>query len=116
MIKGMSCLFCKIANGEIPIHKLYEDDSCIAFADIHPQAPVHLLIIPRQHIVSLADVSAKDEGLLGHLLATATQLAATQKLAKGFRVVVNTGEEGGQTVNHLHLHVLGGRAMHWPPG
>ncbi len=112
----MNCLFCKIVNGEIPAQKLHEDDFCIAFADIHPQAPVHLLIIPRQHIGSLADVNAKDEPLLGHLLATATHLAETQKLAKGFRVVVNTGEEGGQTVDHLHLHVLGGRAMHWPPG
>ena len=116
MMECMSCLFCNFVNGEIPTQKLYEDDSCIAFADIHPQAPVHLLIIPRRHIGSLAQAGANDEELLGHLLATATQVATAQKLAKGFRVVINTGEDGGQTVGHLHLHLLGGRAMHWPPG
>lgn len=112
----MDCLFCKIVAGEIPAQKVYEDDSCIAFADIDPKAPIHLLVIPRRHISSLAQVNAKDKELLGHLLLSATELAAKQHLAKGFRIVMNTGEEGGQTVDHLHLHVLGGRSMHWPPG
>ncbi len=112
----MECLFCKIVQGAIPAQKVYEDDFCIAFADIHPQAPVHLLVIPRRHIRSLAHVSAEDKELLGHLLLSVKELAAQQKLARGFRVVMNTGEDGGQTVDHLHMHVLGGRAMHWPPG
>jgi histidine triad (HIT) family protein len=111
----MDCIFCKIANGEIPARKLYEDDACIAFADLHPQAPLHLLVIPRRHVHSLAETSREDTPLLGNLLAVASELGR-QKLPKGFRVVVNAGEEGGQTVDHLHLHVLGGRAMHWPPG
>ena len=112
----MNCLFCKIVSGEIPAKKLYEDDSAIAFADIHPQAPTHFLVIPKQHIASLAQTAATDKDLLGHLTLVATELAAKHNLTKGFRIVVNTGEEGGQTVDHLHLHVLGGRAMHWPPG
>ncbi len=112
----MDCLFCKIAVGEIPATKVYEDASCIAFSDIHPQAPVHLLIIPRQHIASLDEVRETYRELLGHLMLVAAELAKQQKLSKGFRVVMNTGVDGGQTVNHLHLHLLGGRAMHWPPG
>ncbi len=112
----MDCLFCKIVKGEIPAKKVYEDASSIAFADIHPQAPVHLLLIPRKHIVSLAHAGAEDQELLGHLLATAAKIAAQENLAKGFRVVMNIGSDGGQTVDHLHLHILGGRAMHWPPG
>ena len=112
----MDCLFCKIAVGEISATKFYEDASCIAFSDIHPQAPVHLLIIPRQHIASLEAANEKDQELLGHLMLVAAELAKQQKLSKGFRVVMNTGVDGGQTVNHLHLHLLGGRAMHWPPG
>ena len=112
----MNCLFCRIAAGEIPAQKLYEDEACIAFADIHPQAPTHFLVIPKQHIDSLSQATAADKGLLGHLTQVATELAAKQNLAKGFRVVINTGPDGGQTVDHLHLHVLGGRVMHWPPG
>jgi len=112
----MDCIFCKIVNGEIPAQKFYEDESCIAFSDINPQAPVHLLVIPRRHIASLAETTAQDAELLSRLVIAAKKLAEKQKLAKGFRIVVNTGEEGGQTVDHLHLHVLGGRAMHWPPG
>jgi histidine triad (HIT) family protein len=115
-MKSMDCLFCKIVNEEIPVRKVYEDESSIAFADINPQAPVHLLVIPRKHIQSLAEVGAEDRELLGHLLATAAKVAAQENLAQGFRVVLNIGKEGGQTVDHLHLHVLGGRAMHWPPG
>jgi histidine triad (HIT) family protein len=112
----MDCLFCKIVNGEIPAQKVYEDETCIAFSDINPQAPVHLLVIPREHIASLAEAEAKHKELLGHLLSCATKLAAKQNLAEGFRIVINTGKDGGQTVDHLHLHLLGGRAMHWPPG
>ncbi len=115
-VESVDCLFCKIVAGEIPAQKLYEDDACIAFADIHPQAPVHMLVIPRRHIGSLAHAERTDEPLLGHLLSVAAELAKRQQLAKGFRVVLNIGEQGGQTVDHLHLHVLGGRAMHWPPG
>jgi histidine triad (HIT) family protein len=112
----MNCLFCKIVAGEIPAQKLYEDDSTLAFADIHPQAPTHFLVIPKQHLDSLAQATEANKDILGHLTLVATDLAAKQNLPKGFRIVVNTGPDGGQTVDHLHLHVLGGRAMHWPPG
>ncbi len=114
-IEGMNCLFCRIVSGEIPATKIFEDDVSIAFADIHPQAPTHFLVIPKKHIDSLAQATQDDKELLGHLTLVATELAK-KSLSKGFRVVINTGEEGGQTVDHLHLHVLGGRAMHWPPG
>lgn len=110
----MSCLFCKIVAGEIPSTPVYQDEQCYAFADIAPKAPVHVLVVPRVHIASLAET--KDEALLGHLLATAGEIARAKGLGKGYRVVVNTGAEGGQTVDHLHLHVLGGRGMTWPPG
>lgn len=118
MLFVMDCIFCKIAAGEIPSKKLYEDDQAIAFADLNPQAPVHALIIPRQHIASLTEVGAteQEKTLVGHLHGIANQLARQQKLGKGYRIVVNIGPEGGQTVSHLHLHLLGGRQMHWPPG
>lgn len=112
----MDCLFCKIAAGAIPVQKLFEDDTIMAFADIHPQAPVHVLIIPRKHIDSLAHLSPGDEMLLGRMHAVAKQVAEQQGLHNGFRTVMNTGDGGGQTVPHLHLHLLGGRPMHWPPG
>ena len=112
----MDCLFCKIAAGEIPAKILYQDEQVFAFADIRPQAPTHLLVLPRKHIPSLAQAEAGDEALLGHLLSVSAAVARQEKLARGFRVVVNSGDEGGQTVDHLHLHVLGGRPMHWPPG
>jgi len=112
----MSCLFCKIVDGSIPSTAVYQDDQCYAFADIHPQAPVHVLIVPRRHIDSLAGASDADKDLLGHLALVAAEIARSKGLGKGFRVVMNNGEDGGQTVDHLHLHVLGGRAMHWPPG
>ncbi len=112
----MDCLFCKIAAGDIPVQKVLEDDTTLAFTDIHPQAPVHVLIIPRKHITSLAHLSPEDEQLIGHMHALAKKVAEQKGLEKGFRTVVNTGPEGGQTVDHLHLHVLGGRPMHWPPG
>ncbi len=113
---GMDCIFCKIANWEIPATRLYEDEQAIAFADLHPQAPVHFLVVPRQHLVSLAHLSPKDAPVLGHLLSLAGELAAKQGLAQGFRTVINSGDDGGQTVGHLHIHVLGGRQMRWPPG
>ena len=112
----MSCVFCKIADGSIPSTAVYQDELCYAFADIHPVSPVHVLIIPREHFGSLDDTSAKHRELLGHLLQTAAQIARDKGLAKGYRVVINTGEDGGQTVDHLHLHLLGGRHMTWPPG
>jgi histidine triad (HIT) family protein len=112
----MSCLFCKIIDGSIPSTAVYQDDQCYAFADIHPQAPVHLLVVPREHIVSLADDNEGHRALFGHLLWATAQIARAKGLAKGYRVVVNTGQDGGQTVNHLHLHLLGGRSLTWPPG
>ncbi|WP_446745135.1 histidine triad nucleotide-binding protein [Silvibacterium acidisoli] len=114
----MDCIFCKIIAGEIPSKKLFADDSVYAFADIDPKAPFHALIVPRRHVDSMAELNAgeADAALLGHLLATAGNIAREQKLDKGYRVVINTREDGGQTVDHLHLHLMGGRAMHWPPG
>ena len=112
----MSCLFCKIVEGSIPSTALYQDELCYAFADINPQAPVHVLIAPREHIVSMADAVEGDRSLFGHLLWVAAEIARAKGLAKGYRVVINTGEDGGQTVDHLHVHLLGGRSMTWPPG
>jgi histidine triad (HIT) family protein len=112
----MSCLFCKIVDGSIPSTAVYQDEQCYAFADIHPQAPVHILITPREHIASLAEGSEDDSALFGHLLWVAAQIAQGKSLAKGYRVVINTGEDGGQTVDHLHVHLLGGRSLTWPPG
>ena len=110
----MDCLFCKIADGSIPSRKVFEDDIAFAIQDIKPQGPVHVLVIPKEHLRSLAEADDKD--LLGHLLYVAKDVAVERKLGKGYRVVINTGEDGGQTVDHLHLHVIGGRPMHWPPG
>jgi histidine triad (HIT) family protein len=112
----MSCLFCKIVEGSIPSTPVYQDELCYAFADIHPQAPVHILIVPREHIGSQNDTDREKSALLGHLLATATEIARAKHLDGGYRVVINTGPDGGQTVDHLHLHLLGGRQLHWPPG
>lgn len=115
------CVFCKIAAQVIPAPLLHSDEHCVAFADIHPQAPTHVLVIPRQHVASLTEVAALPqataEPLLGHLLAVATQLTARLFVQEsGFRVVINTGADAGQSVSHLHLHVLGGRPLSWPPG
>jgi histidine triad (HIT) family protein len=112
----MSCLFCKIAEGTIPSTAVFQDDLVYAFADISPKAPVHVLVIPREHIASLVDSDERHRALLGHLLGTAAVIARQKGLGKGYRIVVNTGEDGGQTVDHLHLHLLGGRALSWPPG
>lgn len=112
----MDCLFCKIAAGTIPVTRLYETDEVLAFPDINPQAPVHVLIIPRAHFASLAHSSPAETPLLGTLLASAAEVARQQGLENGYRVVINTGDDGGQTVSHLHLHLLGKRHMGWPPG
>ncbi|MBU0674265.1 MAG: histidine triad nucleotide-binding protein [Proteobacteria bacterium] len=110
------CLFCKIAKGEIPANKLYEDDDLLAFWDISPQAPKHFLIIPKKHIKDPASVGADDAALIGTLIRKAGELAAENGIGNGFRLVFNNGAEAGQTVFHIHLHVLGGRPMAWPPG
>lgn len=112
----MSCLFCKIVDGSIPSTAVYQDDEVYAFADIQPQAPVHILIVPREHVGSLAEAGSDDQALLGHLLWVAAEIARSKKLDKGYRVVLNTGEDGGQSVDHLHAHLLGGRTLAWPPG
>ncbi len=109
------CIFCKIAAGEIPAQIVKKGDGMLAFTDLNPQAPTHVLVIPTTHVGSLND--AKDSAALGKLMAFARDLAQEAGIAtKGYRVVVNTNPDGGQTVFHLHLHLLGGRAMHWPPG
>jgi histidine triad (HIT) family protein len=112
----MPCLFCKIIAGEIPSKTIFEDDLTYAFRDINPQAPSHVLVVPRKHIASLAESGPEDENLLGHLHLVAARIAASEGLSDGFRTVINTGPDGGQTVDHLHVHLLGGRSMHWPPG
>jgi len=115
-IASSDCLFCKIVAGDIPANRVYEDEFSIGFPDISPQAPTHILIIPKQHIASTAKAEAEHSALLGSLMSAAAQIARSEKLHKGYRIVVNTGDDGGQTVNHLHLHLLGGRHMSWPPG
>ncbi len=112
----MDCLFCKIAAGEIPADKVYEDDEILAFRDIAPQAPVHVLVIPRRHLAGPAAVGQAESALAGRLLAVAAQVARQEGVGEDFRLVINNGEGAGQTVFHLHLHVLGGRRMAWPPG
>ncbi|HYH87520.1 MAG TPA: histidine triad nucleotide-binding protein [Pyrinomonadaceae bacterium] len=116
MATQQDCIFCKIVAGEIPAAKIFEDEYALAFRDINPQAPTHALVIPRAHIASLADASESDETLLGHLLRVAARVARDEGHAEGFRTVVNTGADAGQTVFHLHVHVLGGRKLAWPPG
>ena len=109
------CLFCKIAAGEIPSKKLYEDDKCLAFYDIDPQAPVHFLVIPKKHLASISSVNEENAAIVGHMMAVIAQL--TNKLMLGsYRVVSNVGGQAGQSVFHLHFHVLAGRDMTWPPG
>lgn len=113
----MNCLFCKIVAGDIPADIVYQDDKVLAFRDITPQAPVHLLIIPKKHIAALSELEDQDTELVGYVTKVATQLAAAEGLAdEGYRVVMNCNQAGGQTVFHLHMHLLGGRQMHWPPG
>lgn len=109
-------IFSKIIRKEIPADIVYEDDLALAFRDVHPQAPIHILVIPKQPIVSLAQATTADATLLGHLLIVVKHIAEREGLDNGYRVVINTGEDGGQTVFHLHLHLLGKRSMTWPPG
>lgn len=109
------CLFCKVAAGDIPAAVVYEDDVCLAFEDINPQAPTHTLVIPREHLSDLRGIGAENKDLMGHLVTVANRVARDKGLAS-YRTVINTGPESGQTVFHLHLHLLGGRPMGWPPG
>jgi len=110
------CIFCKIVDGQIPSDTVYEDDDVVAFRDLHAQAPVHLLVVPRRHIESLDAADPADGALLGKVLLVAQQLAKEQKIESGYRVVNNCGAPAGQSVFHIHFHVLGGRPMAWPPG
>jgi len=112
----MSTIFSRIISREIQAEILYEDDLCLAFRDIRPQAPIHFLVIPKKEIVSLAELSPEDEQTVGRCLLVASRVAADQGLVGGYRLVANTGNDGGQEVPHLHFHVLGGRKLTWPPG
>jgi histidine triad (HIT) family protein len=109
-------VFAKIIRGEIPARIVHDDDRCLAFHDVAPQAPTHVLVIPKRPIVSLADLDDEDADLVGHLVLVATHLARTLGLTQGYRLVVNCGPHGGQSVDHLHVHLLGGRPLTWPPG
>jgi histidine triad (HIT) family protein len=111
------CIFCKIINKEIPASIVFEDEKMIAFNDINPQAPIHILLIPREHFASLNDITEEKKNILSHLLLKARQIAQEKEIAeKGYRIVLNTEKDSGQEVFHIHFHLLGGRRMHWPPG
>ena len=111
------CLFCKIVNGEIPADIVFESDTAVAFRDISPQAPTHVLIIPRKHIATINDIDDDDQAIVGSLFSAARDVARQEEIAdNGYRVVMNCNEDAGQTVFHIHLHLLGGRPMNWPPG
>jgi histidine triad (HIT) family protein len=113
----MSCLFCGIVEGKIPSRKAYEDDRMLAFHDINPQAPTHVLVVPRKHVTSLLDLSQEDEPLVGAMVSRARELAREMGVAeRGFRLVFNCGDDAGYSVHHIHLHLLGGRPLAWPPG
>jgi histidine triad (HIT) family protein len=113
----MSCLFCKIAAGEIPTKRVYEDDELVAFEDINPQAPTHVLVIPRRHVATLNDLTDSDANLIGGMVRRAAAIAADRGLgSRGYRAVFNCNADAGQTVFHIHLHLLGGRRLGWPPG
>ncbi|NWG12742.1 MAG: histidine triad nucleotide-binding protein [Acidobacteria bacterium] len=117
MTEALGCVFCRIAAHQAPAKILYEDDQCVAFEDIRPRAPVHALVIPKKHIAALDAGLETDEALLGHLLVVSARVAREKGIDRsGFRTVINTNAGAGQTVFHLHLHVMGGRIMHWPPG
>ncbi len=110
------CIFCKIAAGEIPSNKAYEDDKVLAFYDLDPQAPTHILVIPKEHIKSAAEIDESNSVLVAHIFEVAAKLAKQLGLDNGFRVVTNCGESAGQSVHHIHFHLLGGRDFTWPPG
>ena len=114
--RTMSTIFKRIIDKEIPVQAIYEDELCLAFADLHPQAPTHVLVIPKKEIVNIGAAQVEDQALLGHLLLVVQKVAAQLGLKNGYRVVMNCGPDGGQSVDHLHIHVLGGRQMKWPPG
>lgn len=116
MSETSETIFSKIIRREIPADVIYEDHLALAFRDIHPQAPVHILVIPKEPIAKLADTESQNHALLGHLLLTAKRVAEQEGLTNGYRIVLNNGPDGGQTVDHLHLHILGGRPLGWPPG
>ncbi|MEN8257241.1 MAG: histidine triad nucleotide-binding protein [Thermodesulfobacteriota bacterium] len=111
-----NCLFCKIINGDIPSDKLYEDDDTYAFRDISPQAPTHFLVIPKKHISGPSEVSQEDEKIIGKMMRVGADIARQEGIGDAFRVIFNNGAEVGQTVFHIHMHILGGRSMSWPPG
>ena len=112
-----NCLFCKIINGEITAKKVYENEHIIAFNDIDPKAPIHILVIPKKHIRSINELNLSDINLAGEIILAAKKIAKDQGVdSKGFRVVFNTNDDGGQTVYHIHMHIMGGRQMQWPPG
>ncbi len=111
------CLFCRMLEGEIPSEKVFEDDQVYAFRDINPQAPTHILVIPRKHISSLDELTEAEAPLMGRLMTAGANIARQEGLSdKGYRSVINTGEHGGQSVHHIHLHIMGGRPLNWPPG
>ncbi|MGN0518022.1 MAG: histidine triad nucleotide-binding protein [Acutalibacteraceae bacterium] len=112
----MSCIFCKIVDGSIPSKKAYEDEKVLAFYDLEPQAPVHVLIIPKQHIASVNDLNEENSAVVAHIFEVAAKIAQELGLKNGYRIVTNCGEDAGQSVQHLHFHLLGGRSMAWPPG
>ncbi|HUU54903.1 MAG TPA: histidine triad nucleotide-binding protein [Armatimonadota bacterium] len=111
------CIFCKIALGDIPSSRVYEDEVVVAFRDINPQAPIHIVLVPRKHVPSIDHLVAEDDGIVGHLVRTAAQIARDEGIAGGgYRLVANCGAAAGQSVDHLHFHLLGGRQLNWPPG
>lgn len=112
----MDCLFCKIINGDIPSAKVYEDETVFAFRDIEPQAPVHILIIPKQHIKSAAEITSENSAVVAHIFEVAAKIAEAEGLSDGYRIVNNCGDSAGQTVKHLHFHLMGGREFTWPAG
>ncbi|MEQ2282441.1 Histidine triad nucleotide-binding protein 1 [Ameca splendens] len=113
---GGDTIFGKIVRKEIPVNLIYEDDQCVAFPDIAPQAPTHILVVPKKPIVQLSQAEESDAALLGHMLIVAKKLAEEAGLSKGYRIIINNGPDGGQSVYHIHVHILGGRTMGWPPG
>ena len=113
----MDCIFCQIVEGKAPAKIAFEDETVVAFEDVNPQAPVHILLVPRKHLPSLKEAAIEDEPLLGHMLTVAARLARERGLdSKGYRSVINNGSWAGQSVFHLHVHILGGRVFRWPPG
>lgn len=112
----MDCVFCKIINGEIPSNKAYEDDKVLAFYDLEPQAPVHILIVPKEHIACAADITPENSAVIAHIFEVAAIIAKEKGLDDGFRIVNNCGESAGQTVKHIHFHLMGGRDFGWPAG